>query len=45
MRRRGPPEPDGEVVLLLQGLGRMLMAIDAKLARVVELLEMEYGDG
>jgi hypothetical protein len=45
MRLRRVPEPESDVVELLQGLGTILMEIDAKLGRVVQLLEKEYGDG
>jgi hypothetical protein len=44
--RRQPPDPGfADVVEVLNGIGRMLMEIDAKLRRVVQLLEKEYGDG
>lgn len=43
MRRRGdvPSEPPQlqEIVRILDGLGTMLMEIDAKLERIVNLLE------
>jgi hypothetical protein len=38
--RRREPSPD--VVELLEGIGRMLQVIDAKLQRIVELLEKDY---
>jgi hypothetical protein len=35
-------EPLSDVVELLDGIGRMLQMIDAKLQRIVELLEEDY---
>jgi len=35
-------DPSSEVIELLDGIGRMLQMIDAKLQRIVELLEEDY---
>ncbi|HEX7310004.1 MAG TPA: hypothetical protein VF232_02400 [Gaiellaceae bacterium] len=45
MRRQrtapAPPPQLAEIVRLLHGVGRMLMEIDAKLQRIVDILEEE----
>jgi hypothetical protein len=43
--RREPPAELAEIVALIRDLGQLLMGIDAKLERVVELLEENDGEG
>jgi hypothetical protein len=35
-------EPPSDVIELLEGIGRILQEIDAKLERIIELLQGEY---
>jgi hypothetical protein len=42
-RRRPTPDPVAEVLELLTGIGRLMQRLDARLERIVNLLEEEYG--
>jgi len=44
-RRSDPSVELQEIVALLRDLGRLLMGIDAKLERVVDLLEEDDAEG